>query len=178
MKKLIAGDIILPLWFPPSDIMDPELVAHLTSLKIPLLKGKPNLLLHDLGRFSSDFLLEKRLSNIFMPNNHTLVSSSEIFCFFLNKKNPIDSSSTHQGLVKRGFSLKVSVRTGVFTLPLLSTRVFSGRVMFRIVFKPTFLTPLDSDQYFLQQALLDTMVPSRRIVRLPVETSGKYSLPA
>ncbi|KIM37392.1 hypothetical protein M413DRAFT_20297 [Hebeloma cylindrosporum] len=76
MKKLVGGDIILPLWSPPSD-MDPELVAHLTSLRIPLLKGKPNLLLHDLGRFSSDFLLEKRLSNIFMPNNHTfLVNTS------------------------------------------------------------------------------------------------------
>jgi len=99
MKKLVAGDIILPLWFPPSDIMDPELVAHLTSLRIPLLRGKPNLLLHDLGRFSSDFLLEKRLSNIFMPNNHTSVSYSEIFYFLLNEK-------THRFLVNTSGSGK------------------------------------------------------------------------
>lgn len=91
MKKLVAGDIILPLWSPPSNLTDPELVTHLTSLRIPLLKGKPNLLLHDLGRFSSDFLLEKRLSNIFMPNNHTSVFSSEFFKFYLNE-NTIDSS--------------------------------------------------------------------------------------
>jgi hypothetical protein len=72
MKRLVAGDIALPLWIPqPEFDVDPEIVAHLTSLKIPCLKGKPNLLLHDLGSFTRAPLLDKRLKNIFMPNNHT-----------------------------------------------------------------------------------------------------------
>lgn len=71
MKKLVVGDIVLPLWTPSSDILNPETIAHLTSLRIPSLKGKPNLLLHDLGSFTRDVMLEKRLKNIFMPNNHT-----------------------------------------------------------------------------------------------------------
>jgi hypothetical protein len=70
MKKLVVGDIVLPLWM-PSDILNPDTIAHLTSLRIPSLKGKPNLLLHDLGSFARDVMLEKRLKNIFMPNNHT-----------------------------------------------------------------------------------------------------------
>jgi len=70
MKKLVVGDIVLPLWT-PSDDLNPETIAHLTSLRIPSLKGKPNLLLHDLGSFTRDVIFEKRLKNIFMPNNHT-----------------------------------------------------------------------------------------------------------
>lgn len=70
MKKLVVGDIVLPLWT-PSNMLNPGTIAHLTSLRIPSLKGKPNLLLHDLGCFTRDVLLEKRLKNIFMPNNHT-----------------------------------------------------------------------------------------------------------
>ncbi|KDR71862.1 hypothetical protein GALMADRAFT_281689 [Galerina marginata CBS 339.88] len=77
MKKLVVGDIVLPLWSPISNSLNPETVAHLVNLKIPCLKGKPNLLLHDLGSFTSDRILERRLHNIFMPNNHTfLVNTS------------------------------------------------------------------------------------------------------
>ena len=73
MRKLVVGDIILPTWSPSGVSLEPETIAHLNSLKIPSLKGKPNLLLHDLGSFTRDVLLEKRLRNIFMPNNHTFV---------------------------------------------------------------------------------------------------------
>lgn len=72
MKKFVRGEIDLPSWTPSSDSsLDAEIVTHLTSLSIPCLKGKPNLLLHDLGSFTRDPLLDKRLKNIFMPNNHT-----------------------------------------------------------------------------------------------------------
>ncbi|KAF8970889.1 hypothetical protein BDZ97DRAFT_1694140 [Flammula alnicola] len=77
MKKLVAGDINLPTWSPPADFPDAAMVEHLTSLRIPCLKGKPNLLLHDLGSFTGDILLERRLKNIFMAHNHTfLVNTS------------------------------------------------------------------------------------------------------
>ncbi|KIJ99806.1 hypothetical protein K443DRAFT_8140 [Laccaria amethystina LaAM-08-1] len=76
MTKLVRGDISLPVWS-PDDSMDPEIAEHLRSLHIPCLKGKPNLLLHDLGSFQDDESLQKRLKNIFMPNNHTfLVNTS------------------------------------------------------------------------------------------------------
>lgn len=71
MKRLVMGDIVLPTWSPPQDFVDAETVSHLAFLKIPCLKGKPNLLLHDLGSFARDVELERRLKNIFMANNHT-----------------------------------------------------------------------------------------------------------
>jgi len=73
MKRLIDGDIVFPVWTPSSESqsLDPKIATHLASLRIPCLKGKPNLLLHELGTFRSDVVLEKRLNNIFMPNNHT-----------------------------------------------------------------------------------------------------------
>ncbi|KAH9475550.1 hypothetical protein JR316_0012665 [Psilocybe cubensis] len=75
MKKLVDGEITLPIWTP--DFVDSAVSSHLTNLKIPCLKGKPNLLLHDLGSFKNDPMLEKRLKNVFMPNNHTfLVNTS------------------------------------------------------------------------------------------------------
>lgn len=73
MKKLVDGEITLPIWTP--SFVDSAVASHLTSLKIPCLKGKPNLLLHDLGSFKKDPVLEKRLNNVFMPNNHTFVVS-------------------------------------------------------------------------------------------------------
>lgn len=75
VKKLVKGDIVLPTWSPPEGSVNEDTAEHLASLKIPSLKGKPNLLLHDLGRFTRDKQLERRLKNIFMSNNHTCVSS-------------------------------------------------------------------------------------------------------
>ncbi|KAF8901314.1 hypothetical protein CPB84DRAFT_1777551, partial [Gymnopilus junonius] len=74
VHKLVVGDIILPTWEPSLDYLDTETFLHLKQLKIPSLKGKPNLLLHDLGSFTQDGLLESRLQNIFMPNNHTFLN--------------------------------------------------------------------------------------------------------
>ena len=78
IRKLVVGDIVLPTWSPSDIFLEPETITHLNSLKIPSLKGKPNLLLHDLGSFIQDVLLERRLRNIFMPNNHTFVNFLEI----------------------------------------------------------------------------------------------------
>lgn len=77
IRKLVVGEIALPMWTPPEDF-DPEVVSHLKDLQIPEIKGKPNLLLHDLGSFKTDSVLKRRLDNIFMANNHTFVSSPQI----------------------------------------------------------------------------------------------------
>ena len=83
IRRLVVGDIILPTWSPSDVFLEPETIAHLNSLKIPSLKGKPNLLLHDLGSFTRDALLERRLRNIFMPNNHTFAKSLSFFKYLL-----------------------------------------------------------------------------------------------
>ena len=83
IRRLVVGDIVLPTWSPSDVLLEPETITHLNSLKIPSLKGKPNLLLHDLGSFTKDVLLEKRLRNIFMPNNHTFVKFLEILSVIL-----------------------------------------------------------------------------------------------
>ena len=79
IRRLVVGDIVLPTWSPSCVFLEPETIAHLNCLKIPSLKGKPNLLLHDLGSFTRDVLLAKRLRNIFMPNNHTFVISEFLY---------------------------------------------------------------------------------------------------
>ena len=81
IRRLVVGDIVLPTWSPSDAFLEPETITHLNSLRIPSLKGKPNLLLHDLGSFTRDALLEKRLKNIFMPNNHTFVPNILSFLF-------------------------------------------------------------------------------------------------
>ncbi|PPR06272.1 hypothetical protein CVT24_000891 [Panaeolus cyanescens] len=76
--RLVSGEISLPNWTTSiSQFQDPQVVEHLNGLRIPCLKGKPNLLLHDLGHFKQSPDLQTRLNNIFMPNNHTfLVNTS------------------------------------------------------------------------------------------------------
>jgi hypothetical protein len=76
MTRLVTGDIYWPLWSPSPGSMDSEMAKHIEALRIPYLKGKPNVLLHDLGSFKDDPILARRLKNIFMPNNHTFVSST------------------------------------------------------------------------------------------------------
>ncbi|KAF9522898.1 hypothetical protein CPB83DRAFT_776352 [Crepidotus variabilis] len=77
LRKLVLGEIILPVWVPAIDELDAGTLDRLANLRIPCIKGKPNLLLHDLGTFSQDSVLDRRLKNIFMPNNHTfLVNTS------------------------------------------------------------------------------------------------------
>ncbi|KAF8882245.1 hypothetical protein BD779DRAFT_1612475 [Infundibulicybe gibba] len=77
MTKLVHGEITLPLWCPEADSLEPEVAAYITALRIPYLKGKPNVLLHDLGSFKHDPSLKRRIQNIFMPNSHSfLVNTS------------------------------------------------------------------------------------------------------
>jgi hypothetical protein len=110
IRRLVVGDIVLPTWSPSDVFLEPEIITHLNSLRIPSLKGKPNLLLHDLGSFTLDVLLERRLRNIFMPNNHTFVKYLEIYhsrLLFIVFK--LDFSSILPDLVKPGFYWKAFV---------------------------------------------------------------------
>lgn len=75
MMKLVLGEICLPLWSPQPGVMSDATSEHISKLRIPFLKGKPNVLLHDLGSFKDDPTLAARINNIFMPNNHTQVTS-------------------------------------------------------------------------------------------------------
>ena len=155
IRRLVVGDIVLPTWSPSTvHDQDPEIIAHLNSLRIPSLKGKPNLLLHDLGSFTCDVLLERRLRNIFMPNNHTFVKFREIYhspSLFMVIQ--LDFSSILLDLEKPGFYWKASVRTGVSTLHPLLIPVFLARAMFRIVFKHVFPTLRAFTLSFLRPAL-------------------------
>jgi hypothetical protein len=86
MTRLVVGDISLSIWCPSPGSMDIEMVKHIEALRIPYIKGKPNVLLHDLGSFKDDPVIAGRLKNIFMPNNHTFVPS---YCI-----SPQDASSS------------------------------------------------------------------------------------
>lgn len=72
--EVVAGRASIPTWTPPDVDIDPADQRHITNLKIPILGGKPSLLLHNWGLFSSNPSLKKRLENIFMPNSHTWVT--------------------------------------------------------------------------------------------------------
>jgi hypothetical protein len=74
LTRLVAGEVSFSLWRPTTG---GRFQQHLEDLQIPCVKGKPNLLLHDLGSFGHDKTLRERLQNIFMPSNHTfLVNTS------------------------------------------------------------------------------------------------------
>jgi len=72
MTRLVHGKIALPVW-QPNESFEENVTSHLSGLRIPELKGKPNLLLHDLGSFQEDKTLAQRLENIFMANSHSYV---------------------------------------------------------------------------------------------------------
>jgi hypothetical protein len=118
--RLVTGNISFSLWSPSPGSMDDEMAKHIEALHIPCLKGKPNVLLHDLGSFKNDPALARRLKNIFMPNNHTFVSSvvyasiSDMLVAFL---------LIHLVQEKVDFSLKVFAITGVFISRPSSTLV-------------------------------------------------------
>ena len=108
MTRLVMGDISLPIWSPTPGSMDNEMVKHIEALRIPYLKGKPNVLLHDLGCFKDDPILARRLKNIFMPNNHTFVTSyinlktrlflTYIYSFLVNTSGSGKSRLLFEGL--------------------------------------------------------------------------------
>jgi hypothetical protein len=71
LTRLVAGELSFASWSPSGKDLSPEIIKHLVDLKIPSPKGKPNLLLHNLGSFAGDERLSERIQNIFMPYNHT-----------------------------------------------------------------------------------------------------------
>lgn len=123
MMKLVLGEICLPLWSPQPGIMFDATSAHIRKLRIPFLKGKPNVLLHDLGSFKDDPTLAARINNIFMPNNHTQVTS-QVSLRALRLMSALVFLSTHLVLVNRGCFSRVFVVTGVFTSPPSLTQAF------------------------------------------------------
>ncbi|KAF9446423.1 hypothetical protein P691DRAFT_627847, partial [Macrolepiota fuliginosa MF-IS2] len=75
--RAVDGRVSVPVWTPEDTSTSQGIRRHIANLRIPTMKGRPNLLLHEWGSFKSDPVLKGRLGNIFMPNNHTfLVNTS------------------------------------------------------------------------------------------------------
>ncbi|KAJ6617942.1 hypothetical protein B0H10DRAFT_2218112 [Mycena sp. CBHHK59/15] len=62
----------LKFWAPRDATIDADFMDHVRGLKIPAYSG-PSLLLHNLGKFEGDPVLEDRLNNIFTKGKHTSV---------------------------------------------------------------------------------------------------------
>ena len=67
---------LLPSW-KPDQIVDDTLERHLSELHIPTVRGRPSLLLHNLGeeRTKLDTNRISRISDIFLHEQHTYVTS-------------------------------------------------------------------------------------------------------
>ncbi|KAK7048018.1 hypothetical protein R3P38DRAFT_3345232 [Favolaschia claudopus] len=64
-------------WAIESESVTEEIKLHIASLQLPNIGGMPSVLLRDLGRFSEDALLSRRVNNIFAKEQHTfLVNAS------------------------------------------------------------------------------------------------------
>ncbi|KAJ7180965.1 hypothetical protein C8R46DRAFT_940916 [Mycena filopes] len=67
-------------WCLPSGsavLLEEDVKAHIASLRIPDVEGSPSMLLRDLGNFSEDDVLARRVDNIFVEGHHTfLVNTS------------------------------------------------------------------------------------------------------
>ncbi len=66
--SVVDGSKSPEIWSPEADF---PFRRHLARLRIPLLKGKPCLLLHNLGSPRKGKTLQNRLEHVFMPNSHT-----------------------------------------------------------------------------------------------------------
>ncbi|XP_006457032.1 hypothetical protein AGABI2DRAFT_122906 [Agaricus bisporus var. bisporus H97] len=71
ISKAVGEHVPIPIWQFEGEYVTQEDQRHFANLEIPVLGGKPSLLLHNLGRFPRDPDLQKRLENIFMHNCHT-----------------------------------------------------------------------------------------------------------
>lgn len=78
IEAVISGGLsTLDYWAPGggSEIagprVKPSMREHIKSLRVPLLHGKPNVLLHDLGNPRCDPVLNSRINEIFMEGHHT-----------------------------------------------------------------------------------------------------------
>jgi hypothetical protein len=72
-----ANDIpsLLPSW-KPGQFADDTLKRHMSELQIPAVRGRPSLLLHNLGeeRTKLDTDRISRIPDIFLPEQHTYVT--------------------------------------------------------------------------------------------------------
>ena len=80
MRQLVmsANDTLslLPSW-QPDQFADDTLKRHMSELHIPAIRGRPGLLLHNLGeeRTKLDANRISRIPDIFLPGQHTYVTS-------------------------------------------------------------------------------------------------------
>ncbi|KAK7048014.1 hypothetical protein R3P38DRAFT_3617611 [Favolaschia claudopus] len=58
-------------WTIGSDSVANDIKQHIFSLQLPRIAGMPSVLLRDLGHFSEDAVLSRRVSNIFARGQHT-----------------------------------------------------------------------------------------------------------
>ena len=71
MALLVQGELNLPTWTPPASLasqLDSRTVSYLVDLQLPCLGDSPHVLLHELGYFSRDPDLQKRVQNLFIPD--------------------------------------------------------------------------------------------------------------
>ncbi|KAJ6486256.1 hypothetical protein C8R47DRAFT_1129695 [Mycena vitilis] len=83
MEKLVNGEKTLDLWIPDSDVaVDNDTLQHIKSLKLCRLcrpgfyQGDFSIILHDLGGFKNDPILNGRTTEIFTRQNKLLVNAS------------------------------------------------------------------------------------------------------
>lgn len=55
----------LPIWLPPAESVDEETARFYASLKVPLVNGKPSILLHDLCGSANPYA-----DNVFQGQKH------------------------------------------------------------------------------------------------------------
>lgn len=106
MGKLVADagkSPLLPLWIPKTrsgDQADTAYREHIKSLAIPIVEGRPSLLLHDLG-VQGSIMNEKQakhIPDVFSLSTHTCADDYDFFG--LADLNHAESSSTLLALVK------------------------------------------------------------------------------
>ncbi|KAG6812952.1 hypothetical protein H0H92_015272, partial [Tricholoma furcatifolium] len=79
LKNLVTGRLETPLWTlaPASDAHSPGMVKHHTLSSLAEMKGRPEMLLYDLGSFKEDPMLNERVEKLFQTGKNTfLVNAS------------------------------------------------------------------------------------------------------
>ncbi|KAF6752402.1 hypothetical protein DFP72DRAFT_904796, partial [Ephemerocybe angulata] len=135
LTRLVAGEQSFAAWSPEGRNFSDEVVQHLEGSRICFL--------HDLGSFSTDDRLRKRLDNIFMPSNHTCVDSSH---FLVNTSGSGKTRLLLEGLCQNwGFYF-----TSLIDSSLLGSSDVQNAINTRISDSPNFhphLPPAGSPTY-------------------------------
>lgn len=90
---------------------DSDMKSHVESLKLTGVRETPLMEAHDLGRFRNDPNLNARVGSLFSAGTNTFVFLHESATSRAHLR--VDSWSIHPEVVKLGYCMKVSVRTGV-----------------------------------------------------------------